>query len=91
VGIFPLKSYNVADYFDKNVPGVRVPKELLETLAKAREIGDNVKRKERCREINLAYFTRFIKELKQTTSAAGCHIMSVGYEEILPQLVDAVR
>ena len=91
VGIFPLKSYGIAEYFDKNVPGVTVPKELLETLAKAREIGDKIKRKEKYREINLEYFTDFIKELKQTTSAAGCHITSVDYEEILPPLVEAVR
>ncbi|MCJ7632258.1 methylenetetrahydrofolate reductase [Candidatus Bathyarchaeota archaeon] len=91
VGIFPLKSYAIAEYFDKNVPGVRVPKELFEKLARAREIEDKAKRKEKCREINLDYFGGFIEELKQTTSAAGCHIMSVGYEEILPQLVKAVR
>jgi methylenetetrahydrofolate reductase (NADPH) len=90
IGIFPLKSYGVAEYFDKNVPGVRVPKELLHELAKAREIEDKVKRREKCNGINFDYFTGFIKELKKTTSAAGCHIMSVGYEEIIPPLIEAV-
>ena len=36
IGIFPLKSYGVAKYFDETVPGVKVPKELLTTLAEAK-------------------------------------------------------
>ncbi|MBS7639142.1 MAG: methylenetetrahydrofolate reductase [Candidatus Bathyarchaeia archaeon] len=91
IGIFPLKSYGVADYFDKNVPGVKVPKDLMDALAKASEISDKNLRRLKYDEINLNYFSSFIKELKKTTSAAGCHIMSVGYEEIIPPLVEASR
>ncbi len=91
IGIFPLKSYKVAEYFDKTVPGVNVPAELLEALARAKRIQDKKERKKRYMEINLEYFVDFIKELKRTTNAAGCHIMSVGYEEIIPYLVRAVE
>ncbi len=91
IGIFPLKSYGVAKYFDENVPGVKVPEDLMEALVKASETSDKEIRKAKYMEINLEYFSRFIKELKKTTSAAGCHIMSVGYEEIIPPLVDAVK
>lgn len=90
IGIFPLKSIGVAKYFDETVPGVKVPKELLNALAKAKEIEDKEKRREKCNEINLDYFAGFIKEIKKTTSAAGCHIMSVGYEEIVPTLIKAI-
>ena len=91
IGIFPLKSFGVADYFDKTVPGVKVPKELLEALAKAKEIKDKKERRRRYNEINLDYFVDFVKEIRKTTSAAGCHIMSVGYEEIIPKLVESIR
>jgi len=91
IGIFPLKSYGVAKYFDENVPGVKVPEDLMEALAKASKISDKKLRKAKYREINLEYFSSFIKELKKTTSAAGCHIMSVGYEEIIPPLVEAAK
>jgi len=91
IGIFPLKSYGVAEYFDKNVPGVKVPGELMDALAKASEISDKKLRRSRYDEINLNFFTEFIRELRRTTSAAGCHIMSVGYEEIIPPLVEAVK
>ena len=86
IGIFPLKSFGVADYFDKTVPGVKVPKELLEALAKAKDIMDKNERKRKYNEINLEYFTDFVRDIRKT-AAAGCHIMSVGYEEIIPQLV----
>jgi len=91
IGIFPLRSYGVAKYFDKTVPGVRVPEELMDALAKAKNISDKKKRKEKYNEINLEYFTSLLKEIKRTTSAAGCHLMSVGYEEIIPSLVESVR
>lgn len=91
IGIFPLKSYGVAEYFDKTVPGVNVPEELLEKLFKAKDIQDKKKRRMKYNEINLEYFIDFVREIKKTTHAAGCHIMSVGYEEIVPDLVEAVK
>jgi len=91
IGIFPLRSYGVAEYFNKNVPGVKVPEDLMTSLAKANEIADKKMKRAKYDEINLEYFSNFIKELKRTTSAAGCHIMSVGYEEIIPPLVESVK
>lgn len=91
IGVFPLKSYGVAEYFDKNVPGVKVPKDLMDALAKAGEISNKNLRRAKYDEINLEYFSSFIRELRKTTSASGCHIMSVGYEEIIPPLVESVK
>jgi 5,10-methylenetetrahydrofolate reductase len=91
IGIFPLKSFAVAEYFDKNVPGVKVPKELLTLLANAAEISNKAEKKARYNEINFNYFSNFVRELKKTTPASGCHIMSVGYEEIVQPLVEAAK
>ncbi|RJS91911.1 5,10-methylenetetrahydrofolate reductase [Candidatus Bathyarchaeota archaeon] len=91
IGIFPLKSYGIAKYFDKTVPGVKVPEELMEKLRAAKKISDKKEKRERYNSINLEYFSDFIKELKKTTSAAGCHVMSVGYEELIPSLVEAAK
>ena len=89
IGIFPMKSYAVANFFDKNIPGVPVPSELLEQLRKAKKM-DKQSRKDKYDEINLELFIPFIQELKKTT-AAGCHIMAVGYERLVPKLYDAVN
>jgi 5,10-methylenetetrahydrofolate reductase len=89
MGIFPMKSYGVAKFFDKNIPGVPVPAELLEKLKKAKSLNKKV-RKQKYDKINLELFIPFIKELRKT-SAAGCHIMAVGYERLVPKLFEAVK
>ena len=91
IGIFPMKSYGVAEYFDKSVPGVHVPEDLMTAMAKARNVEDKQKKRERYNEINRRYFVDFVKEIKKTTSATGCHIMSVGYREIIPAIVEGAK
>ena len=89
MGIFPMKSYGVAKFFDKNIPGVPVPAELLEKLKKAKSLNKKV-RKQKYDKINLELFIPFIKELRKP-SAAGCHIMAVGSERLVPKLFAAVN
>ncbi len=87
VGIFPLKSFGIADFFDKYIPGVSVPKDLLASMKKCKEESDKEKRKELYDEVNIEYFSPFIKEIKKTTKAAGIHVMAVLYERILDPLL----
>ncbi len=87
VGIFPLKSFGIADFFDKFIPGVSVPKELLESMRKCKEESDKEKRKILYDEVNIEYFSPFIKEIRKTTKAAGIHVMAVLYERILEPLL----
>ena len=84
-----MKSYGVANFFDKNIQGVPVPTELLENLKKAKDLDKQVRR-QKYDEINLDLFIPFIKELKKT-SASGCHVMAVGYERIVPKLFEAAK
>jgi 5,10-methylenetetrahydrofolate reductase len=88
IGIFPLRSFGVAKYFDETIPGIKVPKELFDALKKAKRISDKKARRAKYDQINLNYFSKLIEELRKTTSAAGCHIMAVGYESIIPQLIN---
>lgn len=90
IGIFPMKNYTIADFFDKNIPGVSVPVGLLESLKKAEGEKDKKLRKQKYDEVNLEFFAPFVKELRKTY-AAGCHIMAVGYERLIPKLIDAVK
>jgi methylenetetrahydrofolate reductase (NADPH) len=91
IGVFPLKSYGVADFFDKYVPGVSVPKDLLGEFRKVKtEVEDKGEQRRRYDEINEEYFTEFIKEIKKT-SAAGCHIMAVNYADMIKKLIENVR
>ncbi len=90
IGVMPLKSFGVADFFDKNIPGVTVPKELMEKMAEAKKV-DKPKRRDAYDQVNIDYFVPLVKEIKNTTSAAGVHIMSVGYPAIIPHLVSAIK
>ncbi|NVM53225.1 MAG: methylenetetrahydrofolate reductase [Candidatus Helarchaeota archaeon] len=90
IGVFPTKSYGVASYFDKYIPGVSVPQDLLDKLKKVSEISDKKLRKEKYAEENLEFFGDFFNELIKT-SAAGIHVMAVGYEKITCKLIDRVR
>jgi 5,10-methylenetetrahydrofolate reductase len=87
VGIFPLKGYSIADFFDKYIPGVGVPQDLLAAMKKAKEEPDKEIRKQKYDEVNLEFFEPFIKEIKQTTNASGIHVMAVLYERIFDPLL----
>ena len=89
IGVFPLKSYGIADFFDRFIPGVSVPPELLANMKKAKEEPDKEKRSQLYDEVNLEFFRPFIKEIHKTTSAAGIHVMAVLYERIFEPLLEA--
>lgn len=89
IGVFPLKSYGIADFFDRFIPGVSVPPDLLANMKKAKEEPDKEKRSQLYDEVNLEFFRPFIKEVRRTTSAAGIHVMAVMYERIFEPLLEA--
>jgi len=90
IGVFPLKSYGIADFFDRFIPGVSVPTELLTSMKKAKKEPDKEKRKQLYDEVNLEFFRPFIKEIRKTTNAAGIHVMAVMYERIFEPLLEAL-
>lgn len=87
VGIFPLKSFGIADFFDKYIPGVHVPKDLLASMERCKEEPDKERRKLLYDEVNMEFFGPFIKEIRKTTKAAGVHVMAVLYERIFEPLL----
>jgi 5,10-methylenetetrahydrofolate reductase len=87
VGVFPLKSFGIADFFDKYIPGVHVPKDLLESMKRCKDEPDKEKRNGLYDEVNMEYFSPFIKEIRKTTKAAGIHVMAVLYERIFEPLL----
>jgi len=91
LGVFPLKSYGIAWYFDKFIPGVSVPKDLLKALKKAEKEnkGNKPAKYAALDKINIEFFNPFIKEIKKTTKAAGIHCMAVEYERLFDPLLKA--
>jgi len=87
IGITPFKSVGMMKYMIKYVPGIKVPEEIQERIIKAKERGG----KQAVYEENVEIFTEMIGELKRTTRLAGCHMMAVGFEWIVPKIIERVE
>ncbi len=89
VGIFPLKSYKIARWMQQFVPGVTIPEPMMTRLEELNKIEDKETKKEKIAEYNVEYYGAFLQELRKTTHAAGCHIMAVQWEELVPRIIEA--
>lgn len=79
-GIVVLKSAGMASFMNKNVPGIRVPKELIEELKAAG--------KEKALDTGLNIAARHIKQLKDEKICDGVHIMAIGMEDKVPVIME---
>lgn len=83
VGVTPFKSIKMMEWIVKFVPGIVVPKDIQERLYKARE-----KSKEAFYEENIEIFSELCREIRKTTKAAGIHMMAIGFEWIVPPILE---
>ena len=90
IGIFIPKNYKMAEYFNRHVPGIKVPKELIKEFEKADRMSNKRKRREKFDQINLNYFSELIKEIKKS-KARGCHIMAINYTQMIKSLIEEVK
>ena len=77
VGIVLLKSAGMARFMNKNVAGVHVPDSFIEEIDRA----------ENKREKSIEIAARLIKEMKDLCQ--GVHIMAIGWEKMVPRVLDA--
>lgn len=83
IGITPFKSVKMMDWLVKYVPGIVVPDEIQDKLRRARE-----KSKEAFIDMNVEIFSELCREIKKTTDAAGIHMMAIGFEWIVPRVLE---
>lgn len=79
-GFVILKSAGMANFLNKNVPGIRVPKELIDELKAAG--------KEGALEAGLNIAARHIKQLRDEKVCDGVHIMAIGMEDKVPVIME---
>ncbi len=79
VGVTPLKSFKVAQYMCKDVPGVCVPENLMKRMEAA---GDGAA------EEGVQIALEVIEKVKGLQGVNGIHLMAVGWEEIVPRIVE---
>ncbi|MCB9456351.1 MAG: methylenetetrahydrofolate reductase C-terminal domain-containing protein [Anaerolineaceae bacterium] len=78
IGVTPLKSYKMAAYMHKEIPGVSIPEPLLKRMETA---GDGAK------EEGVQIALEIIEAVKGKQGVNGIHLMAVGWEEIVPRIV----
>ncbi|BCB95652.1 methylenetetrahydrofolate reductase [Dissulfurispira thermophila] len=79
-GIVVLKSAGMANFINNNVPGIRVPQELIDELKAAG--------KEKALDTGLNIAARHIRQLKQENICDGVHIMAIGMEDKVPIIME---
>jgi 5,10-methylenetetrahydrofolate reductase len=79
-GIVLLKSVGMANFMNKNVPGIRVPQDLI---AEIDAVG-----KDRALEAGIEIAARHIRKLKEAAVCDGVHIMAIGAEEKVPVIME---
>lgn len=80
-GILLLASARMARYFTENLPGVFVPQNLIDELANAPK-GEAL-----AKGIEIA--GRMIAALKKDSICDGVHVMAIGREEVVPDILAA--
>jgi methylenetetrahydrofolate reductase (NADPH) len=80
-GIILLSSARMAQYMTQNVPGIFVPQDLIDELAAAPK-GEAL-----AKGIEIA--GRMISALKKDSLCDGVHIMAIGREEVVPDILAA--
>ena len=82
-GLVLLVSAGMARYMNKNVPGISVPAELIDEMASVPKGKGNALKK------GIEITGRMIKELKEDGVCDGVHIMAIGKEEVVPDILAA--
>jgi len=80
-GITPPKSLGMLKYMKYNVPGLDVPDELIKRMQSAKD-----KKEE---GINIA--VEVIEKVKEIPGVRGVHIMAIGWESIVPEIVKRAK
>lgn len=80
-GVIPMKSAGMARYMRDYVAGVYVPNELVSRMEDAKD----------AKEEGIKICLEIIEELKDIPGIHGIHIMAVGWEEVVPLIVERAR
>ncbi len=77
-GVIPIRSVGMARYMRDYVSGVSVPDEIITRMEEAKS----------AKEEGLKIALEIIEQLKEIPGIHGIHIMAVGWEDIVPEIVE---
>jgi len=77
-GVIPIRSVGMARYMRDYVSGVSVPDEIITRLEQA----------EKAKDEGVKIILEIIEQLKDIPGVHGIHVMAVGWEDIVPEMVE---
>jgi len=77
-GIIPIKSARMAAYMKEEVAGLNVPQEIVDRMKGAAD----------AKKEGMRISLEIIEQMKSIKGVHGIHIMAVGWEKIVPSIVD---
>lgn len=77
-GVIPIRSAGMARYMRDYVPGLSVPDELVTRMEGTKN----------AKEEGLKIAVELINQIKEIPGIHGVHIMAVGWEEAVPQIIE---
>ncbi len=80
-GIVPVIGAKMAAYMNENVPGISIPQQLIDELSQAPK-GTGI-----AKGIEIA--ARMIRQVKEDRICDGVHVMFIGREERVPEILEA--
>ena len=87
-GIIPLKAAGMAKYMNENVPGIDVPKHMIDRLAAAAAEGKEKGIKGLPMKLGMEMAAEMIAKIKDEKLCDGVHIMAIGAEKNVPAILD---
>jgi len=80
-GVVPVIGAKMAAYMNENVPGISIPQQIIDELAQAPK-GTGI-----AKGIEIA--ARMIRQVKEERICDGVHVMFIGREERVPEILEA--
>ena len=77
-GVIPIRSAGMARYMRDYVSGISVPDEIVTRMEEAKDT----------KQEGLKIALEVIEQLKEIAGVHGIHIMAVGWEDIVPEIVE---
>lgn len=78
-GVTPIRSSRMAHYLHHQIPGVTLPQSILDRFEETRE--DDYE------ELGVEIALEIIEKIKTKKGLNGIHLMSVGWESIVPRII----
>ena len=78
-GVTPIRSNKMAQYLHHKIPGVTVPEKILKRFESATE--------EAYEELGIEIALEIIEAIKTKQGINGLHLMSVGWESVVPRII----